>query len=118
MTRCWTGWRQLVSSDEYTTIRMAAQSHCHHLQEGPDWNELAKRLLDLLANDREEVCEQVANALAELGPAGKDAVGAAGSMLWKPCGRDWVLQTHQPTVSNSIARAILMIESNAIDDKS
>jgi hypothetical protein len=50
----------------------------------------------------------VANALAELGPDGRDAVEA----LWATLGA-----TSQPTIRDSIARAILMVDSDPVDDK-
>ena len=110
----------VVSADEDTTVRVAAvKAIATIFNRDPQSNKqnLATRLLNLLANDREDVCEQVAHALAELGPAGKDAVGADGKdavkALWARLGA----ATRKPTVSNSMARAILVITRTADDDK-
>jgi hypothetical protein len=103
----------VVSSDEYTTIRVAAlKAIVTLLKKGPVWNELAKRLLNFLANDREEVWELAANALAELEPAGKDTLEkevrqAVMASLWTRLGA----ANDQPAASNSVARALLKIQA-------
>jgi hypothetical protein len=102
---------EIVLADEDTAMRVeSVKAITAIFSRDPQSNQqdLARRLRNLLKNDREEVCQQVANALAELGPDGKDALEA----LWARLGT-----TSQPTIRDSVARAILMIESNSADDQ-
>ncbi|MGE5375636.1 MAG: hypothetical protein ACM3XO_11325 [Bacteroidota bacterium] len=103
----------VVSSDEDTAIRVAAlKAIVSLLKKGPVWNELAKRLLKFLANDREQVWEQAADALAELEPPGQESLEkqvrqAVLAALWARLGA----ADSQPDASNGIARAILKIQA-------
>ncbi len=97
---------KIVLADEDAALQVEAIKAIAAISNKQD---LAGRLQKLLANDREEVCEQVTSALAELGPDGKDAVKA----LWARLGA----AANKPTVNNSLARAILVIERKADDDK-
>jgi hypothetical protein len=103
----------IASADEDTAVRVAAVRALVTIHKRDAvWNGLATRLLKLLANDHQEVWVLSANALAELEPAGKDALEkhirhAAVDALWARLGAS----DFQPDSINSIARALLKLEA-------
>ncbi len=105
---------EIVLTDEDTAIRVeAVKAIAAIFSQDPQSNkqDLATRLRDLLKSDQgdhEEVCQQVASTLAELRPDGKDVLEA----LWAKLGA-----TSQPTTRDSIARAILTLDSNRVPDQ-
>ena len=104
---------EVISSDEYTEMRVAAlHAIVTILRRGSVLNDLAKRLLKFLGNDRQEVLEEAATALAELEPASRDALEksvrqAVLDGLWARLGA----AGEQPAASNGMARAIFRIQA-------